>query len=237
MSKDVGDSIKASNADWNFSGDVHKTFDSHVSKSVPLYKQGHKVISQLSDYFIKDGSVIYDVGSSTGELFSSMLGRTNKTDVRFIGIEPINEMVNTANEKHNENENVFFINDDIVNVELEPADMIISYYTLQFIPPKYRQVIVDKIYQTLNWGGAFLMFEKVRAPDARFQDIMNELYVDYKLEQGFDSKEIFTKTRSLKGVLEPFSTAGNIDLMKRAGFVDYMSIMKYVNFEGFLAIK
>jgi tRNA (cmo5U34)-methyltransferase len=35
----------------------------------------------------------------------------------------------------------------------------------------------------------------------------------------------------------PFSTQGNIDLMKRAGFVDIMSILKYVNFEGFLAIK
>jgi len=29
----------------------------------------------------------------------------------------------------------------------------------------------------------------------------------------------------------------NIDLMKRVGFVDFMSVIKYVNFEGFLAIK
>ena len=45
------------------------------------------------------------------------------------------------------------------------------------------------------------------------------------------------KARSLKGVLEPFSTAGNLGLMERAGFVDIMSVFKYVCFEGFLAIK
>jgi tRNA (cmo5U34)-methyltransferase len=38
-------------------------------------------------------------------------------------------------------------------------------------------------------------------------------------------------------VLEPFSTQGNLDMLKRAGFVDVMTIMKYVCFEGFLAIK
>jgi len=237
MATKVGDSIDADNAGWVFSGDVSKTFDSHVARSVPLYKEGHKIITELSDYFIKDNSVVYDIGCSTGELFTHLLSRTNKKHIRLIGVDPISEMVDVAQRKHQSSDNVSFINDDIVNVDLEPADFIVSYYTLQFIAPRYRQVIMDKIYQSLNWGGAFLLFEKVRAPDARFQDIMTELYVDYKLNNGFEPMEIFAKTRSLKGVLEPFSTAGNVDLMKRAGFVDFMSVIKYVNFEGFLAIK
>ncbi len=45
------------------------------------------------------------------------------------------------------------------------------------------------------------------------------------------------KARSLKGVLEPFSSQGNLDLMRRAGFVDIMTVYKYICFEGFLAIK
>ena len=81
------------------------------------------------------------------------------------------------------------------------------------------------------------MVEKVRAPDARFQDIMNQVYVDYKLAQGFSSSEIVNKSRSLKGVLEPFSSKANIDMLKRAGFKDVLSVFKYGFFEGFLAIK
>ena len=38
-------------------------------------------------------------------------------------------------------------------------------------------------------------------------------------------------------MLEPFSTQGNLDLLARAGFKDVMTLIKYVCFEGFLAIK
>jgi tRNA (cmo5U34)-methyltransferase len=41
----------------------------------------------------------------------------------------------------------------------------------------------------------------------------------------------------LKGVLEPFSSKANIDMMARAGFEDIITVIKYICFEGFLAIK
>ncbi len=133
--------------------------------------------------------------------------------------------------------NLSFQVDDILSCELEQSDFIVSYYVLQFVRPSQRQELIDRIYKNLKWGGAFICFEKVRAPDARFQDMMTALYTDYKIDQGYNADEIVGKTRSLKGVLEPFSTAGNMDLFKRAGFVDVMSIFKYVCFEGFLCIK
>jgi len=240
MKKDIssaGDGIKTSNASWSFSGDTYKNFDDHVSKSVPLYHEGQHLIALLSDYFIKNNSVCYDIGCSTGEVFSKLISRTNKENVRFIGIDPVKEMIDTAKKKHNNFKNVEFINANIEDVDLLKSDLVVSYFTLQFIQPKYRQIVANKIYESLNWGGALFLFEKVRAPDARFQDLMTGVYDDYKLEQGYLPLDIFTKTRSLKGILEPFSTQGNIDLMKRAGFVDFVTISKYINFEGTLFIK
>jgi tRNA (cmo5U34)-methyltransferase len=105
------------------------------------------------------------------------------------------------------------------------------------VHPRIRQEIYNRIYQSLNWGGAFLLFEKVRGPDARFQDIISGIYTDYKLAQGYSASEVIAKTRSLKGVLEPFSTAGNLDMLERAGFADVMTIFKHVCFEGFFCIK
>jgi len=103
--------------------------------------------------------------------------------------------------------------------------------------PSSRQYLFDKIYNSLEWGGGFIFFEKVRAPDARFQDIMTQVYNEFKVKQGYSAEEIMGKSKSLKGVMEPFSTQGNIDLAKRAGFSDIMSIFKNICFEGFLAIK
>ena len=45
------------------------------------------------------------------------------------------------------------------------------------------------------------------------------------------------KARRLKGVLEPFSSQANIDMARRAGFQDIVTVFKYVCFEGVLAIE
>lgn len=236
----VGDNITAINAGWTFSGAVADTFDDHVSKSVPLYREGHKLTCAISDFFVKPGSRVYEIGSSTGTL-SMALAKHNahKEGCTYIGVDVEADMVAKANEKAQAAglRNVSFVADDVTAMTFEPADLIVAYYTVQFIRPSVRQQLLDKIYAALHWGGAFVLFEKVRGPDARFQDIATALYHDYKLEQGYSPDEIVSKSRSLKGVLEPFSSQGNVDLMKRAGFQDIMTVQKYICFEGMLAIK
>lgn len=232
----VGNSIKAKRSDWSFEGDVFKNFDEHVRKSVPLYDEGHNLIVNLSDYFIKNNSVVYDIGSSTGSFFEKLTKKIDKK-IKMIGIEPSLNMFKFSSNRFKKNKAVSFINDDALNVKFEKSDMVILYYTLQFIPPKNRAILLARIYESLNWGGALFLFEKVRASDARFQDILSNAYIEYKLESGFSGDEIFNKQRSLKGILEPFSSQGNIDNLARSGFKDIITISKYIQFEGFMAIK
>lgn len=235
----VGDGLKANNASWKFGNEVADGFDSHASRSIPLYAEGHDLVIRLSDFFISENSVCYELGCSTGTLTYILASHnTDKTGSRFIGIDIEKDMIHAARRKVNPlPDNVEFIEDDILQIDLEPADLIVAYYTVQFIRPAERQRLLTKLYDSLRWGGALIMFEKIRGPDARFQDILTRLYDDYKLEQGYSADEIISKSRSLKGILEPFSTQGNIDLLKRAGFVDIMTVMKHLCFEGFLAIK
>ncbi len=75
------------------------------------------------------------------------------------------------------------------------SDLIVSNYFIQFIHPKKRQLLFDKIFESLNYGGGFIFFEKTRGPDARFQDIFSQLYNDFKLENGFTEKEILNKSK------------------------------------------
>jgi tRNA (cmo5U34)-methyltransferase len=232
----VGDDIETENAGWSFGGNVAEHFDEHVARSVPFYREGHELIARASDFFVSEGSVCYDLGCSTGQLLLTLADRHRRKAVRFVGIDVEPNMVAVARRKCVQ-PNIEVQQGDLLDVELERADVIVCYYVMQFIRPKNRQVAFDRVYQALNWGGAFFCFEKVRAPDARFQDITTALYQEYKLGQGYDATEIVEKSRSLKGILEPFSTEGNLGLLRRAGFVDVMTIFKYVCFEGFLAIK
>ena len=64
----VGDGLSAGRGNWTFGGSVAETFDDHVSKSVPLYFEGHDLICDISDFFIKSDSLCYEIGCSTGTL-------------------------------------------------------------------------------------------------------------------------------------------------------------------------
>lgn len=233
----VGQDIDARNAAWTFEG-IEERFDEHVRLSVPLYDEGHELACRLGDFFLPPNATIIELGTSTGVLAKKFLDfHKDRADIRYVGIDKVEGMVAVARQRCEGDERAKFVHADITAVPFDEASLVLSYCTMQFVHPKVRQEVFDKVYRALHWGGAFFLFEKVRAPDARFQDLVTQLYHEFKLRNGFDEKEILNKQRSLKGVLEPFSTQGNLDLLARAGFRDVMTLIKYVCFEGFLAIK
>jgi len=235
--KQVGDSISTRNSGWKFDKGVVENFESHVRRSIPFYESGHELVCELSDFFLQDGSLCYELGTSVGELIEKVALRNEHKNVKYIGLDIEEPMIKKASDRCKSFPNIQLEVSDLRLTEFEPSDLIISYYCVQFIPPKFRQKLFNRIYQSLNWGGALILFEKVRGADARFQDILSSLYIEFKLCQGYASDEIIAKSQSLKGVLEPFSTQGNIDFLKRAGFQDIETVMKYASFQGFLAIK
>ena len=229
--------IEAANGQWSFEG-IASDFDDHIKASVPLYSEGHQLICEVSDFFLPPSALITEIGCSTGQLAHCLLQHhEDRQDLRYVGLDTSADMLEAATKKVNADPRATFIENSVVDYQWQTSSLVVSYYTLQFVHPRQRQLVIDAIYQNLEWGGALVLFEKVRAPDARFQDMSVQLYNDYKLRQGFSEREISNKSRSLKGVLEPFSTQGNLDMLTRAGFVDVMSIAKWVCFEGFLAIK
>ena len=240
ISINSGDGIKSENASWTFGRDTPKNFSTHVKKSVPHYDIGHDLVVDVSDYFVKEDSICYEIGVSTGVLIKKLKDR-HKSTTTWFGIDKEKKMIEQAKEeifpKNEKVKNLKLIADDAITYQYQKSDFMVSYYTIQFIPNRLRQILIDKIYSTLNWGGAFVMFEKVRGPDARFQDVMTGIYNEFKLKQGYTPEEIISKSRSLKGVMEPFSTKGNLDMLKRAGFVDILPIFKWVCFEGYVCIK
>ena len=130
-----------------------------------------------------------------------------------------------------------FKKNKLEKLKLKKNDLTISLYTMQFVQSKYRELIYDRIFKSLNWGGAFVLFEKIRGKDVRFQDIMNFLYFDFKRNNGLSKEEISNKKLSLRSVLDPYTLKANLDFLKRAGFKDVMPICQYLSFIGLLVIK
>ena len=235
---DTGDNISAKSGLWKFRGEMVKSFDIHVSKSVPLYNEGHDLSCQLSEFFVPYNGRILHIGSSTGALSKKLALYLQNKNVSITALDIEQDMIDESKRK-NSDKSITYICEDINNFEAEEEslNLVLAYYSIQFIHPSQRQNIINKIYKSLKWGGAFLMFEKVRGSDARFQDILSSCYLDFKISNGYSYENIIKKQQSLKSVLEPFSRQGNIDLLNRAGFSDIETVQKYICFEGFLSIK
>ena len=231
-----GDGIKHNKAgNWIFDREVTLAFDQHVRKSIPIYDEAHEIVCLYSDYFCGDYSKIVDIGSSTGTLLSLLAKRHTNQTMNFIGIDTEVSMIDHAKQQIND-ERIKLLCGNAVDEDLS-ATMITSLFTIQFVPPSMRQKLITKIYNELEWGGAFFYFEKMRAYDARFQDYNTAAYWEWKSKNGYSDEEILNKHRSLKGVMEPFSLNGNMGLLTRAGFQDIEVIWAWGPFKGLLAIK
>lgn len=165
----AGDNINVRTAQWEFNEDVARVFDDHVRKSVPLYLEGHDLITKISDFYIHKDSVCYDIGSSTGALARKLAYRhLSKRGVRVVGVEKETGMIKQARDEGNPG-NCEFVCADVCEYEFEQASFVTAYYTLQFLRKEARRGIVGKVYDALEEGGAFVLFEKVYAVSARFQ--------------------------------------------------------------------
>lgn len=235
----VGNSIQKERGLWDFNGKtLVNNFDEHVSRSVMLYNEGHNLVCYLSDFFCHKNSVCYDLGTSTGELLLKLAKyNKHKPGIQWIGIDAVQDMVDKATQKAAGLNNIKFVKDDIVTYKYRNADLICAYYTIQFISQNLRLKAIQKVYDSLNCGGAFILFEKIHEDSGLFQDIAVQTYMEYKLNNGFTSEEVLSKSLAIKGVLVSNTSSENIQLLKQAGFKKVIVIFKCICFEGILAIK
>ena len=90
----VDTKIKLKNKSWSFDSSLANEFDNHINKSVPLYKDLHWLCLQVSDYFIRKDSTVYDLGCSTGKLLKRLsIRHLHKKKIKFIGLDIINKMI------------------------------------------------------------------------------------------------------------------------------------------------
>ena len=237
MKKKVGDKISMVTSGWSFDH-INKKFDKHILRSVPFYEEFHRISLKLSEFFIGEKTSILDIGCSTGTLLNDFSSKYPKKNykIEFIGIDPVSSMIRAAKKK-NKDKRVKFITKSLLDTNFKNFDFITSVLTIQFIHPSQRQSAYKKIYHSLKRGGAFLVFEKIRAENSKFEDINTGIYFDFKRSNGFSEEEINQKTLSLRGKMECFTPSENVAFLKKAGFSKVSNVFKWFCFEGNLCIK
>ena len=117
----------------------------------------HQLIAQLSDFFLTDNAVFYDIGTTSGSLVETILARHADKPLHITGLDVVPAMVDFARQRIAD-ERASFVCADALDYEFDRAHLFSLCYTLQFIHPSVRIDLLRNIYDRLHWGGGLLLF-------------------------------------------------------------------------------
>lgn len=195
-----------------FSFDTIEEFDKHIDRSIPGYSTLQELIFPLATNFLSEGSTVIDIGCSTGELLKQLSYR-NKT-ANFVGYDISDNLLPTESV-----ERVDFFQEDVTDefFKIQPNDLTLSIFTLQFLPKEKRQTLLWKIYKSLKPGGGFIIAEKLYCKDSKMQDYFQFSHYDMK-RLVFSPDEILEKQRDLRRIMKPWGIDEFVNNIREAGF-------------------
>jgi tRNA (cmo5U34)-methyltransferase len=225
---------------FEFNEQVADVFDDMLDRSVPFYKQVIEMTGQILERFLIPGDTVYDLGCSTGTTLLHLIRILSSMDLRFVGVDNSDAMLDKALRKaqmFSLADRILFNRQDITRVDISGAGAIILNYTLQFINPPVRQEFLGKIYHGLRRNGILILSEKVVCEDKDFNDQYLDSYYRYKKKRGYSELEIARKREALENVLIPLSNRKNRSMLEEAGFSRVTTFFQWFNFISFVAIK
>jgi tRNA (cmo5U34)-methyltransferase len=212
-------------------------FDNHIETSVRGYTNLWGDVLSMSKYFVEDNTNIVDLGCSTGKLLKSMIEQNKEhiPNAKYIGIEIEEDFFSNYDNDEKLYNTLKYYKGDVRKFNFQNCSLVTSIFTLQFMPPKDRENTINRIYQGLNHGGAFIFSEKTFSCDPQVQDMMTFMYYDYK-RKNFSEKEILDKEVQLRHMMKPNTKTEIFDMCHKAGFKTHVFWQNF-NFVGIVAIK
>ena len=212
-------------------------FDNHINQSIRHYSDLWDDVLSMSQYFVEDYTNVVDIGCSTGKLLKAMIAQnTFAPEASYIGVEVEPDFYDILDEDERNILNLHYEKNDIRSFHFNNCSLVTSIFTLQFMPQRDRQDVINSIYEGLHRGGAFIFAEKTVSESARIHEIRTFTYYDFKRES-FTTDDIMDKERTLRHMMKPNTRSELIDMVSRAGFEHVDSFWQNHAFTGFIAIK
>jgi len=223
---------------FTFDQKVVDVFDDMVLRSVPGYKQMIELIGLAGRKYPVINSNVYDLGCSTGAVTLSIASNLKSESVKIFSIDNSQEMIEQCGKNLSDTEaNIQYICDDIENIQFENASLIVLNLTLQFINPKNRSDLIERIFKSLLPGGALIISEKIIHENEEINKSLISLHESFKRENGYSETEIAQKRKAIEDVLIPESIEQHLKRLSDAGFKKPLVQMQCINFASFLAVK
>jgi len=226
--------------DFKFDEKVANVFEDMLHRSIPGYATIISATGMLTKLYAKPNTNFYDLGSSLGASALSMQRNITHPNCKIIAVDNSEAMIKRSKElltKSEASTPIELVCDDIRNINIENASVVVLNYTLQFIEPEARETIIRKIYNGLNKGGILILSEKVVFEDAELNERQIKRYYDFKRLNGYSELEISQKRNALENVLIPETPEQLLTRLNKAGFATSDIWFQQFNFISIVAEK
>lgn len=226
--------------DWTFDEKVAEVFPDMIQRSVPGYSNIISMIGMLTERFAQPNSTLYDLGCSLGAATLSMRRNITQENCNIIAIDNSPAMIERCRrhiDAFRSDIAVDVIEADIRDVEIKQASVVVLNFTLQFLEPADRQLLLNKIYQGLLPNGVLVLSEKFSFPDQTVGELLFDMHHDFKRANGYSELEISQKRSMLENVMLTDTIDTHKSRLATAGFQHAEVWFQCFNFGSLIAIK
>ncbi len=223
---------------FTFDADVSKVFEDMIQRSVPGYGLTLQMISVIAGLYAQENSKLYDLGCSLGASTLALAHGVKVQGCEIVGVDNSQAMLERCTKNVLQSPvSVILQQDDIQNIKLEDASVVVLNFTLQFIAKEERLVLLKRIYAGMRHGGVLILSEKVSFSDECEQENHIVLHEAFKKAQGYSELEVSRKRQSLENVLIPEPISAHHARLQASGFEQSQTWFQCFNFVSMLAYK
>lgn len=211
-----------------------------ISRSVPGYGLTLQMIGVLTSIYAPHTARCFDLGCSLGAATLQMRHHLKGSQSHIVAVDSSAAMIDKLRkllEADSGKIPVTLLQQDIRDVAITGADVVVLNFTLQFIPPAERKQLLQKIFDGMKPGAVLLLSEKIRFDDIRVDAQQSEMHEAFKRNQGYTDLEIAQKRTALDNVLVRDSLAGHEQRLHSVGFKEVLVWFQCFNFFSLLAIR
>ena len=223
-----------------FDRSVVDIFPDMIQRSVPGYQTIINHTGELADRFVQQESHIYDLGCSLGASTLAIRERIEGRNARIFAVDNSQAMLDklaTILQTQPSDTDTQLITNDICDIQITNASLVVLNFTLQFVPLARRSELIRSIYKGLNPNGCLIISEKLHFEPESLNTLLTELHHQFKRDQGYSALEISQKRDAIDKVLMPESLSTHIQRLKDCGFKSASPWFQCYNFGSLIAIK
>ena len=228
--------------DFVFDESVVQVFSDMIRRSVPGYEAVITQVGLFARQYAQANSNLYDLGCSTGAVTLSLLNQLKHENCKIISVDNAPAMIERCKEAVEKARNKIKCDvdiqcDDINNVAIENASVVVINFTLQFLAPEVRQELITRIYNGMNDGAILIVSEKISFNDDKDVAFHTAMHLAYKSANHYSDIEISQKRAALEKVLIPDTQEQHFQRFENAGFSNMYQWFQSFNFCSYAAVK